>query len=77
MDAKYCRDQAKRCLEFASAEKNANIQARLLDIAQAWLSISYELEFNEDELKSIQPVENPTLDVAAAEKPTLPKGSPS
>jgi hypothetical protein len=77
MDAKYCRDQAKRCLEFASAEKNANVRARLLDIAQAWLSISYELESNEDEPKSIQLVESPTLDVVAAGNPALPKGSPT
>jgi hypothetical protein len=73
MDAKYCRDQAKRCLEFASAETNANIQARLFDIEQAWLSISYELELHEDELKTIQLTESPTLDLAAtreaAEKP--------
>jgi hypothetical protein len=74
MDAKYCRDQAKRCLEFASAETNANIQARLFDIALAWLSISYELELHEDELKTIQLTESPTLDPAATRKPAATKG---
>jgi hypothetical protein len=76
MDAKDCRDEAKRCLEFASAVRNTNIQARLFDIAQAWLSISYELEFNEDELKNIRLVESPTLDPAATTgKPVSTKGA--
>ena len=43
MDAKDSREQAKRCLEFASTVKNACIKALLFDIARAWLSLSYAL----------------------------------
>jgi hypothetical protein len=66
MDAKDSREQAKRCLEFASTVKNGCIQALLFDIARAWLSLSYALEFNEDELNSITLMESPALCVADA-----------
>jgi hypothetical protein len=44
LNSKECRRNAQRCIEMANQSLDADVQSRLLDMAEAWTQIAVELE---------------------------------